>query len=80
LIVTRRGRAIAKAITSAMSSAVIASSSYICSARVFVSGSVMWSVSSVATAPGSMSVTRTSGWSSWRRPSDQPPSPHFVAA
>ena len=32
----------------------------------------MWSVSSVATAPGSMTITRMSGWSSWRRASDQP--------
>jgi hypothetical protein len=37
-----------------------------------VSPWVMWSVSSVATAPGSMTMTRTSGWSSWRRASDQP--------
>ena len=41
---------------------------------------VMCSVSSVATAPGSMMVTRTSGCSSWRSASDQPLIPHFVAA
>src|SRR6478736_1422696 len=36
--------------------------------------------SSMATTPGSMSVTRTSGSSSWRRDSDHPLRPHFVAA
>jgi hypothetical protein len=30
----------------------------------------MWSTSSVATAPGAMTITRTSGWSSWRSASD----------
>ena len=35
---------------------------------------------SVLTAPGSMTMTRTSGWSSWRSDSDQPFSPHLVAA
>jgi hypothetical protein len=44
------------------------------------SGLVMWSVSSVATAPGSMTMTRTPGWSSWRSDSDQPLMPHLVAA
>jgi len=39
----------------------------------------MCSGSSVATAPGSITITRTSGWSSWRSASDQPPRPVFVA-
>jgi hypothetical protein len=42
--------------TSAMSSAVMASCLYICSAACLASGWVMWSVSSVATAPGSMNL------------------------
>jgi hypothetical protein len=45
-----------------------------------VSACVMWSVSSVATAPGSMTVTRMSGCSSWRNASDHPLIPHLVAA
>ena len=40
----------------------------------------MWVGSSVATAPGSISVTRTSGSSSRRSDSDQPFMPHLVAA
>jgi hypothetical protein len=36
-------------------------------------------VSSVAAAPGSMTITRMSGCSSWRSASDQPPRPHLVA-
>ena len=60
LIVTRRGRVTAKA----MISAVIAICSYIFSAACFASAEVMCSVSSVATAPGSMTMTRTSGCSS----------------
>jgi hypothetical protein len=40
----------------------------------------MWSVSSVATAPGSISITRMSGCSSRRNASDQSFMPHFVAA
>jgi hypothetical protein len=79
LSVRRRGRSIAKAMTSATSSAVIAVSSYIFSVTCLVCASVMWSVSSVATAPGSMIITRTSGWSAWRSASDQPLSPHLVA-
>src|SRR5215212_4143197 len=41
---------------------------------------VMWSGSSVAVAPGSMTMTRTSGCSSTRSASDQPLIPHLVAA
>lgn len=41
---------------------------------------VMWLVRSVATAPGSITVTRMFGWSSWRSDSDQPLIPHLVAA
>jgi hypothetical protein len=63
-----------------MSSAVIAVVAYICSTPSLVCACVMWSGSSVATAPGSTTITRTSGCSSWRRASDQPLRPHFVAA
>ena len=59
---------------------MIASSSYIVSAASLAAASVLWSVSSVATAPGSIRVTRTAGWSSWRSASDQPFIPHLVAA
>src|SRR5271166_5203939 len=55
---TLRGRESANAMTSAMSWAEIDSLSYICSAVCLVWGWVMWSVSSVATAPGSISTTR----------------------
>jgi hypothetical protein len=41
---------------------------------------VVWVGSSVATAPGSIRVTRTSGSSSRRSDSDQPFKPHLVAA
>ena len=77
---TLRGRETAKAMISAMSWRVIAVSSYICSAAALVSAWVMWSVSSVATAPGSITITRTSGCSCWRSDSDQPFIPHLVAA
>ena len=39
----------------------------------------MWVGNSVTTAPGSMTVIRTSGSSSWRSDSDQPFMPHLVA-
>ena len=41
---------------------------------------VTWSGNSVATAPGLIRVTRTSGSSSRRSDSDQPLMPHLVAA
>ena len=77
---TPRGRETANAMISAMSCAAIDVCSYICSAAALVSLWVMWSVSSVATAPGSITITRTSGCSCWRSDSDQPFTPHFVAA
>ena len=77
---TPRGRETANAMISAMSCAAIDVCSYICSAAAFVSVWVMWSVSSVATAPGSITITRTSGCNCWRNDSDQPFRPHFVAA
>jgi hypothetical protein len=49
-------------------------------ANARVASWVMWSVSSVSTAPGSITVTRICGCSSSRSPSDQPFIPHFVAA
>ena len=51
-----------------------------CWTPCFVSAWVMWFGSSVATTPGSTSVTRTSGSSSCRSDSDQPLMPHLVAA
>jgi hypothetical protein len=57
---------------------VMASCAWSCSAPCLAAGSVMWLVSSVATAPGSMTVTRMSGCSSCRRASDV--HSHFVAA
>ena len=77
---TFRGRETAKAMISAMSSALIEVASYICSTADLVSPWVMCSGSSVSTAPGSITITRTPGCSCWRSDSDQPFMPHLVAA
>jgi hypothetical protein len=50
------------------------------SAARLLSAWVMWSASSVAMAPGSMTVTRMSGSGSTRRASDHPLIPQLVAA
>jgi hypothetical protein len=75
----RFGRETGNAMTSAMTSGLIAiPPTHSCTA-LRVSSWVMCSGSSVATAPGSITITRTSGCSSSRKPSDQPPMPHLAA-
>jgi len=71
LSVTRCGRLTAKAMTSAMSCGGMDQSRESL-AVLLLSAWVMWSESSVAIAPGSMTMTRMSGCSSTRRASDQP--------
>jgi hypothetical protein len=78
LSVTRCGRLTAKAMTSAMSCGGMDQSRAL-ETRLLAAW-VMWSGSSVAVAPGSMTMTRTSGCSSTRSASDQPLIPHLVAA
>jgi hypothetical protein len=79
LSVTRCGRLTAKAMTSAMSRGGMDQSRASLETRLLAAW-VMWSGSSVAVAPGSMTMTRTSGCSSTRSASDQPLIPHLVAA